>query len=67
MPSKRNGPARTQAATSRNRENPACGAKSGRTGTLRAAKLRKAWRFAEDAIGMMEGSRDLSARKGLSV
>ncbi|MDO8539293.1 MAG: hypothetical protein Q7S40_02550 [Opitutaceae bacterium] len=31
-----------------------------------AGKLRKKWRFAPDAIGMVDGPRDLSRRKGLS-
>jgi hypothetical protein len=31
-----------------------------------AAKLRKKWRFAPDAIDMVDGPRDLSRRKGLS-
>jgi hypothetical protein len=31
-----------------------------------AAKLRKKWQFASDAIGMVDGPRDLSRRKGLS-
>ena len=36
-------------------------------GTLAfAAKLRKKWRFAPDAIGMIDGPKDLSQRKGLS-
>jgi hypothetical protein len=36
-------------------------------GTLAiAAKLRKKWRFAPDAIGMVDGPKDLSQRKGLS-
>jgi len=32
-----------------------------------AAKPRKQWRFAPDAIAMMSGSKDLSQRKGLSA
>ena len=40
---------------------------SSTVGTLAiAAKLRKKWRFAPDAIGMVEGPKDLSQRKGLS-
>jgi hypothetical protein len=31
-----------------------------------AAKLRKKWQFAPDAIGMVDGPKDLSRRKGLS-
>ncbi len=31
-----------------------------------AAKVTKKWRFAPDAIGMFNGPRDLSSRKGLS-
>lgn len=31
-----------------------------------AAKLRKKWQFASDALGMVDGPRDLSRRKGLS-
>jgi len=30
------------------------------------AKLRKKWQFAPDAIGMVDGPKDLSRRKGLS-
>ena len=37
---------------------------AGRTPAL-AAKLRKKWRFAPDAIGMFSGPRDLSLRKGI--
>jgi hypothetical protein len=31
-----------------------------------AVKLRKKWQFAPDAIGMVDGPKDLSRRKGLS-
>ena len=31
-----------------------------------AGKLRKKWQFAPDAIGMVDGPKDLSRRKGLS-
>ena len=31
-----------------------------------AAKLRKKWQFASDAIGLVDGPRDLARRKGLS-
>lgn len=32
-----------------------------------STKIRKKWRFAPDAIGMVSGPRDLSQRKGLSA
>ncbi|BET66202.1 hypothetical protein ASA1KI_11200 [Opitutales bacterium ASA1] len=32
-----------------------------------ASKPRKAWTFAEDAVGMVDGPEDLSQRKGLSA
>ena len=41
--------------------------KAGNGSTLTfAAKLRKKWQFAPDAIGMVGGPKDLSRRKGLS-
>jgi hypothetical protein len=34
---------------------------------LAPSRVRKQWRFAADAIGMVSGPRDLSQRKGLSA
>ena len=46
------------------------GGKAGKAGndssTAFAVKLRKKWQFAPDAIGMVDGPKDLSRRKGLS-
>jgi hypothetical protein len=46
------------------------GAKSGRKGNgavpVLSAKAAKKWSFAPDAIGMFNGPRDLSRRRGLS-
>jgi len=45
--------------------------RGGKNGSARrsvdSAKLSKKWRFAPDAIGMVDGPGDLSRRKGLSV
>ena len=40
--------------------------KVGSAATVVTAKASKKWRFAPDAIGMFNGPRDLSRRRGLS-
>lgn len=39
--------------------------KGGRVATVVTAKASRKWRFAPDAIGMFNGPRDLSGRRGL--